>query len=165
MTEPAEPLERFELRVPYGMAQCNTCMEMKPLAEYYVHTSGKSGVTQRAARCKDCDNGRERPVTITRLMRNRARNRAAALLIRAYPQQYERLVAEQLEAALEEAHQLGQAEGEAVRLKPGPKRAGQSIVDRIDVARCARCHTHHDAGHVCPVCGSEQEEEADVSTA
>ena len=161
MSEPAPELERFVLRVPYGMAQCNTCMEMKPLAEYYVHTSGKSGVTQRAARCKDCDNSRERPVTITRLMRNRARSRAAALLVKAYPEQYARLVGEQLEAALEEAHQLS-ASDEPVLLKSGPKRAGETVLDRIDVARCARCHSHHDAGHICPVCGSEQEEEADA---
>ncbi len=37
--------------------------------------------------------------------------------------------------------------------RPGPKRGAERTVDRLDVARCQLCHTHHDADHECQSCG------------
>jgi hypothetical protein len=32
---------------------------------------------------------------------------------------------------------------------------GETVVDRIDVARCGSCARHHDRGHECAVCGAK----------
>lgn len=55
-----------------------------------------------------------------------------------------------------EAAARGQSDAPVARLKTGPKRREQTdVVERLDVARCPKCHTHHDAGHLCPNCGTD----------
>lgn len=39
-------------------------------------------------------------------------------------------------------------------LKPGPRKPGEDVTDRLDVARCPECRAHHDRGHVCKACGA-----------
>ena len=151
-----------EVGPPPGYLECAACHEMKSVEAFYTHTNGKTNRPQLSRRCKDCDNGRQRQPTPTRMVRNRARNRAMAELVTLCPEMFEQLYDKHLARALREhealtylAAQRGDADATVVRLRPGPPRAGQSVTERLDVARCPRCHEYHDHGHQCPSCGKE----------
>lgn len=138
---------------------CTRCGEKKPTSDFYKHPQTRDKL---APHCKKCDNARSRPVTGTRINRMRARHRALADLIEMYPEEFEALLAIRLAEAKEEAEALAAEPAakehyqpdEPVRLKPGKRMPGETIGDRIDVARCPHCVKHHDRGHVCESCGS-----------
>ena len=146
-------------------AEKGGCGQIKPATEFYEHSNGKGGgKTWRRRICRDCENKRQRKATPARTIRNRARHRALQRLAAHHPRLFDQLYNEELGKA-EQEHAILQAigaytvpEGESVRLRPGPKREGQQVIERIDVARCQRCHTNHDRGHTCPNCGSTEEE-------
>lgn len=141
--------------------ECTTCRETKPLTDFYATKAGRHG---RASKCTTCHN--KRPVTPTRLLRNRARNRAYALLADTHPTEFARLFETELAKAVAEHQRIkdaaaGNPDAATARLRPGPKREGQSdVTERIDVARCQTCHTHHDAAHECPTCGDVTPDQA-----
>lgn len=132
---------------------CCTCEIEKPIDDFYRQERGRGG---RMPQCIKCNNAR--PPTKVRMLRNRARSRAVAVLAQRHPAEYEALYAEQLVAAEAEYDQLqaaaaGNHDSSVPRLRPGPVREGETKLDRLDVARCVRCRTHHDAEHECPNCG------------
>lgn len=150
--------------------KCPGCEQDLPLGEFYVAKTGKHG---RATYCKTCENSRKRPATSGKVNRNRARHRAVSDLIDAHPEEFEEYFAARLREAEIEAVALTAAAADLprhnhapvvapktpqpVRLKSGPRRDGQSIAERIDVARCGECQSHHDRGHKCLMCGSSPE--------
>ena len=149
---------------PKGVRTCRACGKTKPVEEFYVHTNGKTDKQHRARRCKDCENGRARTPTTTRMVRNRARNRAYQALAEEYRERFNELYQQELVVAKNEADILkmvaemrGDAQPEIVRLKSGPKREGQTVVERLDVARCSKCQNYHDEGHQCPTCHPQEE--------
>lgn len=137
---------------------CTNCDESKPLGEFYPDDSNRDG---RGSWCRACNNRRQ--PTQARMLRNRARNRASAALIHAHADEFARLFADELQRAEAEHQRLvaqaaadGRPDAAVARLKPGPKRQDETdTVQRLDVARCPSCHTHHDDKHVCPNCGDE----------
>ncbi len=142
---------------------CTICGETKPLETgFYTSKLGRGGY---ANRCTTCAN--KRPPTASRLVRNRARSRAYAKLAELHPEEFAELLEEQTVVAQAEHEQLaakarakGNPDSGVARIKPGPKRRTESgAVDRVDVARCPSCHTHHDAAHQCPTCGDETPEQ------
>lgn len=139
---------------------CVRCTETKPLSEYPPDTNTRSG---RSGVCRTCQN--KRPPTETRIVINRARSRASARLVKAHHTEFLRLYEEELAAAKAEHARLTQAaaghhDAPVARLRPGPKRQDQTdVVERLDVARCQTCSTHHDATHVCPNCGDTTPDE------
>lgn len=93
---------------------------------------------------------------------NRARTRALTLLAHEHPQQFKAiLIAEINVATIEAAVDLG---NEPTRLKPGPRKPGERVVDRIDVGRCQICIESHDNEHSCPYCGWSADEDAESMT-
>lgn len=139
---------------------CSICETTKPINDFYRNDRSRGG---RMAHCIACNN--QRPPTMVRICRNRARSRAVAILAQRHADEYEALYQEQYDGALREHEQLqaaaaGNPDAEHARLRPGPVREGESKLDRLDVARCVRCHTHHDAEHECPSCGGITPEKA-----
>lgn len=148
--------------------RCTACGQDKPAAEFYVRN--RDGRTRKICpRCRDCDNTRARARTEARVFRVRARHRAIADLIDLHRVEFEALLEQhtvtvQAEAAtLTAAAAADQAHGHDAhhaapdplpRLRPGPRRPGQTVTERLDVARCAHCVKHHDRGHTCPSCGA-----------
>lgn len=136
---------------------CTKCDTTKPLDEFYEVVGGRDG---RMAHCRTCNN--HRPPTPTRAIRQRARGRAYAELVNRHRDEFEQILDEFTIAAAAEHAQLQQVAASTrshdvsvPRLKPGPRRnTDSSVIDRLDVARCATCHGFHDRGHVCDTCGS-----------
>jgi hypothetical protein len=104
------------------------------------------------------DTTQPRRRTPARVIRNRARHRATALLLEEYQTRFQVLLTQEQRVATNEAAMLlamgDGAVDNVVLLRPGMRLEGQTPGERIDVARCKRCHTNHDAGHVCPRCGA-----------
>jgi hypothetical protein len=99
--------------------------------------------------------------TAARLIDQRARRRATQTLIQVHRDEFQRLYNLHRAEAEQEAEHLATApdaiehyRSEPVRLMPGRRMPDQTAGDRIDVARCAHCVTHHDRGHVCTNCGA-----------
>ena len=145
--------------MPEAKKVCSRCKEAKPLSGFYALQSASDGYMPY---CKKCDNARPRKPTGTKINRMRARHRAVADLISFHEEEFEALLAIRLAEATEEAAALEETPAakkhyggkEPPRLRPGPRMAGETAGDRIDVARCPHCIRHHDAGHVCANCGS-----------
>jgi hypothetical protein len=108
--------------------------------------------------------------TLARLIDQRARRRATSELIARHPDEWASLYARQRSFAEEEARQLAAAAAEQhsslddlekvldgpvdpPRLMSGRRLPEQTVIDRIDVARCPSCIAHHDRGHRCRACG------------
>jgi len=142
------------------------CGKDKPIDEFHLTGNGRDQPKRwRRHICRDCDNSRHRPATANRAIRNRARHRAVARLAVEFAERFAELLGEETEYAEHEYHVLQAVGGyanpaEPVRLRPGARRADQHVTERIDVARCTRCATHHDRGHACPNCGLTQQEES-----
>lgn len=138
--------------------RCSLCEENKPLDDFYTNANGIQG---RMPYCKDCDKARPRRRTNARVIRLRARARAVADLINFHREEWEALFAIRTAEAAEEAEALAATpeaaehyKDEPVKLRPGQRTEGQTVSDRIDVARCPHCIKHHDKGHVCESCGA-----------
>lgn len=135
---------------------CTKCQQTKPVSEFFPNRTASDGL---ASWCRKCNNTRER--TPGRVVEGRARGRAYRRLAAAHREEFDALFAEETNKALAEHERIqaeaaarGQADAATARLKVGPKRRGETdVVQRLDVARCTTCHTHHDAGHECPGCG------------
>ena len=142
---------------------CSACGEVKPYEDFYEATNTLS---KRASQCIKCENSR--PPTPSKIVRGRARNRAYQLLAKAHAEEFKALYNRELAAAEAEHARLqkaaaGRPDAAIARLKPGPKRKGQTdTTERLDVARCPSCHTHHDAEHQCPSCGDTTPETPSV---
>lgn len=139
---------------------CSMCGEEKTLeTEFYKHPAGRGGYD---AACVTCHNAPRTP-SVTRLVRSRARGRAYQLLAERHREEFSALLEEQTVIAQREHEQIaakarenGNPDADVARIKRGPKRQHEaSKLDRVDVARCPSCHTHHDAAHECPSCGNE----------
>lgn len=134
---------------------CTLCGTEKPITEFYEQAAGRGG---RASHCRTCNN--VRPPTEIRMIRNRARSRAYAELAKRHAGEFARLYDAEFQKATAEHAEIqraaaGQPDAAVARLKRGPKRRGEtSAVERLDVARCPSCETHHDADHECPGCGA-----------
>lgn len=133
---------------------CPACDTHKPLEDFYqqgerIHPN-----------CRKCENAKPRTRSAKRAANQRARQRATAKLIRRHLPEFEALKALCLVEVEREMAELAEAAPEhlddqqVVPLKPGQRMEGETVVDRIDVARCTDCHRHHDRGHECPMCGS-----------
>lgn len=151
-------MDRMSLAME-GLKRCDPvkgCGQAKEISEFYTTGPGKTpkGI------CKDCDNARHRPPTDTKILRRRAVQRATARLIERHREEHDELIEIEMALAEQEAEVLRHLEPDnpMPRLRPGPKRAGQTVLHRIDTAECRRCHTHHDRGHRCPNCGHTEEE-------
>lgn len=135
---------------------CSQCGAEKPLDDFYEQAKGRDG---RMAHCIACNN--DRPPTEARIIRQRARHRATARLLEEHRDEFTRLLEEETVKArteharlAEKAAATGNDDAAIARLRPGQKRrTEQDAADRLDVARCRSCHTHHDAEHECPSCG------------
>lgn len=141
---------------------CSACVTEKPLTDYYRQSTGVGGYMSQ---CTACNNSR--PPTATRLVRNRARGRAFQLLADRHPEEFAQLLEEETVKAAREHEEIQRAaaakgahDANVARIKPGPKRKSvpgkvieQNSLERLDVARCPHCQTHHDADHQCPGCG------------
>lgn len=137
---------------------CSKCKKVQPLSEFHSHSQTRDG---KSSQCRKCNS--KRPPTVNRLVRTRARGRAMYLLVENHRAEFEQLLEEQTVIAQAEHDKVAAAAAEkglpdapVARLMSGPKRREQTdILERLDVARCPTCHTHHDADHVCPSCGTE----------
>lgn len=140
-----------------GEKVCNQCSRSRPRSEFEASKNAADGLL---GTCRDC---RRRPPTLSRAIRNRARHRAYAVLIERHQAEWEQLLSAktiEVTVELDRIRKAAGSNGDPVpRLKPGPRRKDQSdVIERIDVARCRACHTHHDAKHVCPTCGDDTPE-------
>lgn len=145
--------------VPAGRKRCDPaagCGAVKDVGEFYTHGNGKDDKKYLRSVCRDCENAKPRKQTRAKVIARRARQRAMALLLEESADRFAVLYARERRVAETEYDLLG----EGVILRPGPARADQSVVERIDVARCRRCHTNHDRGHSCPNCGHHEEEQS-----
>lgn len=98
----------------------------------------------------------------TALIDQRARRRATQVLIERHEHEFRvlyELYREDAEAEMA-VLEAKAAEGERShtpahppRLMPGRRQPGQTVLDRLDVARCPECVNYHDSGHDCPRCG------------
>lgn len=157
--------ERPTLVIKAGPFVCTGCSERLPGTDFYWAWNTRDARHQRDPQCKDCSNSRSRSGDSTsqaKVVSRRARQRATARLLQEYPERFAELLEQERRVAATEFHMLtelavSQGQKRAV-LKPGPRRPGQEVGHRLDVASCRRCHTHHDAGHVCPNCGAGPEE-------
>lgn len=138
------------------MKLCTKCDVEKPLTDYYPDSDAKDG---RRSACRRCMNAAQ--ATGSKVVRNRARHRAIAELVKRHEDEFSDLLSLYLHEAAQEAQALAQTPEAAahysstpVRLRPGARQPGQKPGDRIDVARCPHCVKHHDRGHVCPSCGA-----------
>lgn len=100
--------------------------------------------------------------TEARLVDQRARGRATQALINNHREEYEQLLAAYKAEAIEELELLPAPAASPehptrppapVRLKPGPRKAGEAVTDRVDVGNCPFCRAYHDNGHRCQRCG------------
>lgn len=140
--------------------RCARCAADKPVGEFNFRDR-QTG--RRWSYCRDCDSARPRTRSRTKILTGRARNRALAELAKRHRDEFRDLLDYFLRIARDEAEQLAgtatarQAypNAQTVRLRPGARRAGQPIEERIDVARCGECIGYHDRGHRCPACGSQ----------
>lgn len=152
----SKPGPKVRRPVTVDKKACTNCGETKPADEFLPSNETVTGLSSQ---CRTCNNRRN--PTEARIVRNRARSRATAALVKAHQAEFDRIMATELEKAQVEHARLraaaaGQHDAEIARLKPGPKRSDETdVVQRLDVARCTSCHTHHDALHECPNCGTE----------
>lgn len=131
---------------PVKMRTCAMCKVSKPETEFYDKKDYKGA---KRSYCKDCDTTRPTKQTATKQLKTRARHRAVSALVINHREEFDRLLAEFLVQVKVEAEELGMDGSLPRRLRTGPKRKGQTVMERLDVARCPRCHEFHDAGHVC----------------
>lgn len=151
-----------ELVIPEGPFACTTCERDLPGTDFYWAWNRRDRRWQRDSRCKDCHNATSNANSRAKVINRRARQRATALLLEEYPERFAELLERERKVAAMEYDLLNDPDaGEAgyQRLRPGARRAGQTVMERLDVARCTICHTHHDRGHVCPKCGAATVEE------
>ena len=97
-----------------------------------------------------------------RLIDQRARRRATQVLIERHDEEFRGLY-EQYRAEAEtemEALEIvareqsdGHTPAHPPRLLPGRRKPRETVLDRLDVARCPDCIAYHDRGHACPRCG------------
>lgn len=138
---------------------CSLCGETKPLTEFHPRNDRPGKLQSRCMTCVNDHSGR--PATPRKVNTRRAHERALAELKRRHRAEFDELYREYLVAVEQEAaHIEAAAPAEAkhhgpVRLRPGPRKQGQKVTDRIDVARCPHCIGHHDRGHTCQVCGAK----------
>jgi hypothetical protein len=148
---------------------CTSCGKVKPRSEFYARNNDGSSA-KVCPRCRDCDNTRTRVATPARFLRTRARHRATSELIERHRVEFQALLEDATEQVVAEAQHLAAAAAEQPvddhghqpqpapampRLKPGPRRKGQDVTERLDVARCPECVGYHDRGHRCASCGAE----------
>lgn len=134
------------------------CGKDLPLDEFYASGNPRGMSRWRKSVCRDCENRRHRDPSVRKRMDQRARHRAAARLQEEHRERFRSLYLEELDRAYAENEEMlslvkGVAPREPLKLRPGRRRPGQSLVSRIDTATCTKCHTIHDAGHACPGCG------------
>lgn len=138
------------------MKRCTRCGHDKPHDDFYPDREAADG---RRSACRSCMNSAQ--LTESKVLRNRARHRAVADLVKRHEAEFNELLQSHMEATLTEGLALAASPdasvhyaSEPVRLKPGARQSGQKAGDRIDVARCPHCVKHHDRGHVCAKCGA-----------
>jgi hypothetical protein len=143
---------------------CTGCHVEKPITEFYRHNDRGTKVCPR---CRDCDNARPRTRSANRVLRVRARHRAVAALVERHAAEFRELLEYYVKIVDQEARQLAVAAADTFetnghghtpsmpRIKRGPRRKGQELVERLDVARCPQCVGYHDRGHRCAECGAE----------
>lgn len=139
--------------------RCTKCGQIKELADFYPDRRASDG---RQGWCRKCQNASQvKKASEPRLVRNRARQRAAADLVKRHEAEFNDLYQMYWDEAMAEAKALAATPeaaqhyvSEPVRLKPGARQPGEVAGDRIDVARCPHCIKHHDRGHVCAKCGA-----------
>ena len=136
--------------------RCSKCKVSKPVKEFGKMTAASDG---RYPQCAKCRQGKA--VTTKAVLRSRARSRALRDLEQAHAGEFAVLLAFRFAEAKAEAAELAETvEGQehftetVPRLTGGKRREGQTVVDRIDVARCPDCVKSHDAGHECSTCGA-----------
>jgi hypothetical protein len=130
------------------LKRCRKCDQTKPITEFYPHAGYADGLDNR---CRGCLNStpKSEELKLSTRLRSRAHNRAMAKLKELHPDEYTRLVADALVEVRRESEMLGST----ARLKTGPARQGESVLDRIREL-CADCGTSHETGHACPYCGA-----------
>lgn len=106
---------------------------------------------------------RARTASEAKVVRRRARQRAAQLIIERHREEYDRLVDQEVRVAWAEVAMFKAVApipdgAKTVLLRSGRRKPEEAPIHRIDTATCRRCHTSHDRGHVCPSCGSSEEE-------
>lgn len=113
--------------------------------------------------CYDRQRNYEQPVTEDRVVYRRARQRATAELLKRHADEFEVILQATVRQVRLEVDNLREhGDGNVVKLKPGPRPAGETAVDRIDVGNCPDCASHHDRGHECPTCHALAGYEADL---
>lgn len=142
----------------FAHKRCTKCGKDQALAEFGRNAGAADGLNWW---CKDCTNTQKRPSTPERMARNRANHRARAALAERHRDEFQQLVAVEYDRALAEIQDLTQPGAEHVtRLRPGARREGQSVAERVDVAWCKTCHAYHDSGHACPSCKAREKRQA-----
>lgn len=146
--------------VAEGFKRCPKCEQEKALNDkYWYRHRTKGGGWQ--AWCRKCMNSMPKPQTTARLSRNRARHRAAQLLIERHRAEFQEIYDNEYAEAIEEAWRLAadpanaHFEGSVVRLKTGPRRArsddGQveevQVQDRVNQEWCPQCSMFHARDH------------------
>lgn len=148
-----------ELVIPDTTFTCTMCGKELKATEFYWSWNVRDSRWQRDSRCKDCHNGTKR-TSPAKVINRRARQRATALLLQEYAERFEELLAQERRVAAAEYAVLEQHKpGDRQVLRAGRRRPGETVLERLDIARCTECHTHHDRGHVCPKCGAATTEE------
>jgi hypothetical protein len=134
---------------------CTNCKEDKQAFEFGVDPrSVKPGRQPRLKSwCRKCENTAVKPFSDTKLIRNRARTRAIALLVQENQDRLNQLIEDILPIVRQEALAVSDEAHGVARLKPGPKRPDEQVIDRVDVARCRHCANSHDRDHECEFCG------------
>jgi hypothetical protein len=136
-----------------GHKRCPNCEEEKSadLDHFYADKNARDGL---GSWCKSCVNGRAKPQSRARLIRSRARHRAAQALIERYPEDFEELYQDARATAVEEDERLtadpvnhARFDAEAIRLRPGRRKPGEDPEARVDDNWCVACSAYHAADH------------------
>lgn len=155
----AAPVVRIDTDLPLEgerFSRCPKCELAKPVTEFYQSKSGKPG-----SYCKDCERERCRKPrqTQSRLVRNRARQRATAALVANHADEFRDLLDTELAWAKAEAEGLAARHaadpwmppGEAVRLRPGKRPDDAPATEpRVVTTWCGQCREFHLNGHHVP---------------
>lgn len=145
-----------------GTKQCARCGEAKPFTEFWAD---RKNADRLYGTCKDCerDSDAARPVTVSRVIYQRAYKRAQARLRDAHPDEFAALLHGELAVTAAETPPAESADPHhpLPLLQPGKPRRGQGRADRVraDDPGCRACSRLHDAGHECPECGWRPDEQ------
>lgn len=144
------------LELPADTKPCTKCKVEKPCDEtgFYKDKRARDGLSSW---CRECTNSQPKAQTRVRIIRNRARHRAVALLVENHPEEFG-ILYELCRADAEEEDERLTADPETrarfgnatPRLRTGRRKPGEPPETRVNESWCPRCAAYHALDHHAP---------------